>query len=210
MKVNKGLPFPIILGMPFLSSEQIVIDSYERKAIDKRSGYDLLNPPTLIVRARMAPPITPPPTPKKIKTPKPSTPPQPALAGYLLPDPIIAAVLDRIEGLAFQEVLKDQDTKIKLKYTDRFPIRLPDTTDHVPGHMYHRIHLKDPTKVNNGKGYTAPKKYQESWKKLLDGHLKAGCIRPSSSEYASPAFCVPKYIVGIPDLTVPPCWVNDY
>ena len=51
MKVNKGLPFPIILGMPFLSSEQIVIDSHERKAIDKHSGYDLLNPPTLIVRA---------------------------------------------------------------------------------------------------------------------------------------------------------------
>ena len=29
MKVNKGLPFPIILGMPFLSSEQIVIDTHE-------------------------------------------------------------------------------------------------------------------------------------------------------------------------------------
>ena len=51
MKVNKGLPFPIILGMPFLSSEQIVIDSHERKAIDKCSGYDLLNPPTLIIWA---------------------------------------------------------------------------------------------------------------------------------------------------------------
>ena len=29
MKVNKGLSFPIILGMPFLSSEQIVIDTHE-------------------------------------------------------------------------------------------------------------------------------------------------------------------------------------
>ena len=29
MKVNKGLPFPIILGMPWLSSEQILIDSHE-------------------------------------------------------------------------------------------------------------------------------------------------------------------------------------
>ena len=45
MKVNKGLSFPIILGMPFLSSEQIVIDTHERTAIDKRSGFDLLNPP---------------------------------------------------------------------------------------------------------------------------------------------------------------------
>ena len=118
----------------------------------------------------------PPPTPKEIKTPKPSTPPQPAFAGYLLPGPIMAAVLDRIEGLAFQEVLKDEDTKIKLKYTNRFPVQLPNTTDHVPGHMYHRIRLKDPTKVNNGKGHATPKEYQESWKKLLDRHLKAGRI----------------------------------
>ena len=29
MKVNKGLSFHIILGMPFLSSEQIVIDTHE-------------------------------------------------------------------------------------------------------------------------------------------------------------------------------------
>ena len=53
---------------------------------------------------------------------------------------------------------------------------LPDTTEHVLGHMFHRIHLKDPTKVNNGKGYAAPKKYQESWKELLNEHLKAGHI----------------------------------
>jgi hypothetical protein len=45
MKVNKGLPFPIILGMPFLSSEQIVIDTQERATVDKQSGFDLINPP---------------------------------------------------------------------------------------------------------------------------------------------------------------------
>ena len=86
----------------------------------------------------------------------------PALAGYLHPSPIMAAVRDCIEGLAFQEVLKVEDAKMKAKYANRFPTRLPDTTDHVPGHMFHHIRLKDPTKVNNGKGYAAPKKYQES------------------------------------------------
>jgi hypothetical protein len=45
MKVKKGLSFPIILGMPFLSSEQIVIDTHEQIAIGKQSGFDLLNPP---------------------------------------------------------------------------------------------------------------------------------------------------------------------
>jgi RNase H-like domain found in reverse transcriptase/Reverse transcriptase (RNA-dependent DNA polymerase)/Integrase zinc binding domain len=212
MKVNKGLPFPIILGMPWLSSEQILIDPHERTAIDKRTGYDILNPP-LTTRARTAPRVTPPPTPKKTRVIKPLTLEEtgtPALAGYLLPGPIMAAVRHRIEGLAFQEMLKEEDAKIKLKYADRFPTRLPDTTSHVPGHMFHRIRLKNPTKVNNGKGYAAPKKYQEPWKKLLDEHLQSGRIRPSASEYASPAFCVPKYIAGVPDLTVPPRWVNDY
>jgi hypothetical protein len=99
---------------------------------------------------------------------------------------------------------------MKLKYADQFPMQLPDTTNYIPGHMFHCIHLKNPTKVNNGKGYAAPKKYQESWKKLLDKHLQSGCIQPSASEFASPAFCIPKYIVGVPNLTVPPCWVNDY
>ena len=81
-----------------------------------------------------------------------------------------------MEGLAFQEVLKSKDAKMKWKYVDRFPTRLPDTTDHILGHMFHHICLKDLTKVNNGKGYVAPKKYQESWKKLLVEYLKAGCI----------------------------------
>ena len=96
--------------------------------------------------------------------------------GYLLPGPVMAAMQDHIEGLTFQEVLKAEDTKMKLKYADHFPTWLPNTTDHVPGHMFHHIHLKDPTKVNNGKGYVAPKKYQELWKKPLDEHLQSGCI----------------------------------
>jgi hypothetical protein len=75
----------------------------------------------------------------------------------------MAAVRDRIEALSFQEALKAKDAKMKLKFADRFPLRFPDITANVPGHMFHRIQLKDPTKVNNGKGYAVPKKYQESW-----------------------------------------------
>ena len=122
----------------------------------------------------------------------------------------MAAIRDRIEALSFQEVLKAEDMKMKLKFADRFPLCLPDSTADVPSHMFHHIRLKDPNKVNNGKGYAAPKKYQKSWKRLLDDHLKAGCIRLSSSEYASLVFCVPKYIARVPDLTVDPRWVNDY
>ena len=115
MKVNKGLPFPIILGMPFLSSEQIVIDTQERTAVDKWSGFDLINPPLPKFQAQGIPRETPPPTPKKSRTQKPPTlrnSGAPSLAGYLLPGPIMAAVQDRIEGLAFQKVLEEANQKM--------------------------------------------------------------------------------------------------
>ena len=191
--------------MPWLASQQILIDLHEWMAIDKHMGYDILNPPPLGMWACVALHRTLPPILKKILVPKP-----PALVGYLLPGPIMATVQGCIEGITFQEVLKAEDAKIKLKYADHFLTWAPDTTDHAPGHIFYGIHLKDPTKVNNGKGYVAPKKYQESWKKLLDEHLQLGRIQPSASEYASPAFCIPKYIASIPNLAIPPCWVNDY
>ena len=211
-KVNTGLPVPLILGMPFLSSQHIVIDSESRTAKDKHTGYDLLNPKKPV---RSWPPerVVPPPTPPKTSRPiikTLETASEPALAGYLLPAPIMAAVRERIETISFQETLARKEAEMKKKYEDRFPLRLPDTTSDVPDHIYHRIRLKDPNKVMKGRGYSAPKKYQDSWKKLLDEHLQAGRIRPSSSEYASPAFCVPKYHDGAPDLTVLPRWVNDY
>jgi hypothetical protein len=211
-KVNTGLPVPLILGMPFLSSEHIVIDPNARTAKDKRTGYDLLHPviPTRTwAPERVAPPPTPPKTRQK-PTATLEDASEPALAGYLLPAPIMAAVRERIETISLQERLAKKDAEIRKKYGDRFPLRLPDTTTDVPDHIYHRIRLKDPNKIVKGRGYSAPKKYHDPWKKLLDEHIQSGRIRPSSSEHASPSFCVPKYRDGAPDLTVPPRWVNDY
>ncbi|KAF9071428.1 hypothetical protein BDP27DRAFT_1419004 [Rhodocollybia butyracea] len=69
-KINNGLCIPLILGMPFLTSEHIVIDAQARTAVDKRVGYDLMNP--VVHPPRPPPPVwvTPPPTPKKIRLPK--------------------------------------------------------------------------------------------------------------------------------------------
>ncbi|KAF9536233.1 DNA/RNA polymerase [Agrocybe pediades] len=101
---------------------------------------------------------------------------------------------------------------MKEKYADCFPTRLPDiaSLNDLPDHIYHRIRLKDSNKVVRGRGYVSPKKYQAAWKSLLDEHLAAGRLRPSSSEFTSPAFIIPKYRNGVPDPTVPPRWVNDY
>jgi hypothetical protein len=42
---------PLLLGGPFLSSNSIVIDHEARTCIDKKSGYNLLNPPSSCARS---------------------------------------------------------------------------------------------------------------------------------------------------------------
>ena len=125
--------------MPFLSSQHIVIDSNARTAKDKRTGYDLLHPD--IPTRKWAPErVVPPPTPPKKCQPSALTlenASKPALAGYLLPAPIIAAVRERIETISYQEILAKKDSEMRLKYKDRFPLRLPDTTTGVPDHNAH-------------------------------------------------------------------------
>jgi hypothetical protein len=66
-KVNVGLCIPLILGMPFLSGEHIVIDSVCRTAVDKRTGFELLNNPTHPPHQWGPEWTVPAPTPKKPK-----------------------------------------------------------------------------------------------------------------------------------------------
>ncbi|KIJ24709.1 hypothetical protein M422DRAFT_274461 [Sphaerobolus stellatus SS14] len=124
-KVNTGLPIPLILGLPFLATEHIVIDVNLRTAIDKRTGYDLISPP-LLPAPPMAPPYAPPlPTPKKVKPPTPITleeASEPALVGYLLPEPIVALIREHIEVLTELKLMNEKDCKFKEKFRDRFPI----------------------------------------------------------------------------------------
>ena len=198
--------------MPFPATQHIVIDSNARTAKDKRTGYDLLNlkiPKRAWAPKRVVPPPTPPKTRQQPNTTLVSA-SEPALTGYLLPAPIMAAVREHIEAISLQDKLLKKDKEMKEKYGDRSPLHLPDTTTNMPDHIYDQIRLKDTNQAIKGQGYSAPKKYHNAWKELLDEHLHAGCIWPLSSEYASPAFYVPKYQDGVPDLTLPPCWVNDY
>ncbi|KAJ7152722.1 hypothetical protein C8R43DRAFT_1127176 [Mycena crocata] len=43
--IAPNLCAPVILGLPWLEKNKIVIDHDMRSAVDKRTGYDLLNPP---------------------------------------------------------------------------------------------------------------------------------------------------------------------
>ncbi|KAF8582172.1 hypothetical protein K439DRAFT_1661961 [Ramaria rubella] len=106
-KVNVGLLILLILGLPFLLSHHIIINPYSRTAVDSRTDYDLMSPRKCLP-SRSKPPTTPLPTPKKVHQRLPVTldnAPEPALAGYLLPEPIMAAARQRVEVLDFQELL---------------------------------------------------------------------------------------------------------
>jgi hypothetical protein len=55
---------------------------------------------------------------------------------------MMAAMRDHIEGLAFQELLKEKDAKMNLIFGDHFPLCLPDSTEDILGHMFCGIQLK--------------------------------------------------------------------
>ncbi|KAJ7211993.1 hypothetical protein GGX14DRAFT_302881, partial [Mycena pura] len=131
-KVNVGLCIPLILGMPFLSGEHIVIDSERRTAVDKRTGFDLLNNPTHPPRKWAPEWVTPPPTPKKLKQKHVSSEPIPLGTGNLLPLSVMLQVKTRIEELDLQKLLAEEDTRLKTKHADVFPLRLPDNTADLP------------------------------------------------------------------------------
>ncbi|GAA5997339.1 hypothetical protein JCM11641_000811, partial [Rhodosporidiobolus odoratus] len=69
----------------------------------------------------------------------------------------------------------------------------------------HRIKFVDANKTHNQRGFNVPRKWREKWKCMLDEHIAAGRIRPSTSPFASAAFVIPKK-----DPEADPRWVNDY
>ncbi|KAG5725083.1 hypothetical protein E4T56_gene10298 [Termitomyces sp. T112] len=194
-KVNVGLPVPLLLGIPFLLAEHLVLDIEANTATDKRTGFNIVHPC-----------CSPNPAPTPSAHTPPSNPPKKRGAeqqertklihreDYTSPSQVMAWVRERIEVLSLEETLEKKDAEAKKTYADCFPSKLPRTTDNVV----------------NAQGYSAPKKFHEPWKRLLEEHLAAGRLCPSSSEFASPAFCIPKHRDGVPDFTIPPRWVNDY
>ena len=77
--------------------------------------------------------------------------------------------------------------------------------DELPREVIAEICIKDAEKTIKSRSYPSPQKYKEVWQILIQQHLDAGHIHPSSSPCASPAFIVPKS-----NPNVLPCWVNDF
>src|ERR1700733_14526129 len=92
---------------------------------------------------------------------------------------------------------------MKKKFEDRFQ-EIPHTTE-LQTDVYHHIRLKNPNQTIATRTYSCPRKYWEAWSTLIQQHLDAGHICPSSSPYVSPSFIVLKT-----DPTILPCCVNDF
>ncbi|KAG9225881.1 hypothetical protein CCMSSC00406_0006497 [Pleurotus cornucopiae] len=231
--VSPSLVTDVILGLPFLQSNSLVLDHGRNTCIttiNDDNVYDLLNPlacpsskphpawKSTHVRAsdvraarRRARPLVSnvlngEEMARKLEVRLLRNPSRGARGDS--PDSIVAALRGRIEDLNsmadLQAQLKKMDGEMKAKYADLFPDDIP-AVHHLPDQVYHRFRLKDTDKVVSKREYSCPRKLRDVFKVLLDQHLAAGRIRPSDSEYASPAFLVPKA-----DPTALPRWVNDY
>ena len=116
---------------------------------------------------------------------------------------VVGAVHVQLEHLAAQEKLDQMGSEILKTYHAVF--KPCPHTDDLPMDVYCHIKLKDASKTITMWSYLSPRKYWDTWKTLIQLHEAAGCIRPSYSSSASPAFLVPKS-----DQAVLPRWVNDY
>lgn len=81
----------------------------------------------------------------------------------------------------------------------------PPHANELPKEPLACIILKDLSKYISFQNYPCTQKWKESWHMLLQQHLEASCIQPSSAPVGSGAFIILKA-----DPTALPLWVNDY
>ncbi|RDB24930.1 Transposon Ty3-I Gag-Pol polyprotein [Hypsizygus marmoreus] len=120
------------------------------------------------------------------------------------PDPTLWRIPAKTTPAATRQHLQNLDAKFKKKYAECFPTELPHVSE-LSTDCYHCIEVQPNARISVARAYSCPRKFCQGWKTLIDQHLAAGRIRPSSSQYASPSFIIPKS-----DPNVLLCWVNDY
>ena len=116
---------------------------------------------------------------------------------------MIGTVQSAIENIALKEQLKKLEVKIKKDYHEVFEeiLHIKD----LPVDYMARIKLKEAYNQISSWSYACPWKYRKAFKTLIEQHLEAGHIRPSSSSFASLCFIIPKA-----DPKILPHWVNNF
>jgi len=217
-----GLCTNILLGLPFLSQNNIVIDHTLHTAHCKSSGFDLLNENASLYPQRHI-------HKKHICIPAPHEClavvarhrkamltelkwkcserlrflEEQALFEFVKPINAITDIKATIEHLSEAEHLTKLETNLKSEFNVIFkPI---PHVDNLPLTETACIELKDTYRTISTRTYPCPRQFRDSFAKLLQLRLDSGFIHPSSSRFASPSFIIPKA-----DHTVLPCWVCDY
>jgi hypothetical protein len=167
----------LILGLDFMSKNQIIINAHLRTVVDKTMGYDLLNPPDPTIYKK-----------QPVKSPHERCKEQQDLlkngqeqsrkirklihvelrmlfdenlerfdmeAYTTGPVCVIAAVRTRITELASMAELLHLDKSFKMKYKDRFPTDIPHVHD-LPTDIYHHIELQLGAPVSVAWAYRCP------------------------------------------------------
>ncbi|KAI0083200.1 hypothetical protein BDY19DRAFT_900664 [Irpex rosettiformis] len=117
---------PVILGMPFLSHNNLIIDCNRRKVLDSNTGFDIINPS----KGRASPASR-------------ASDTQPSIEPMVN---TVAAIRSRIEELALADRLVKLEQETRDKFHDVFPAGTPRLSD-LPTDVYHRFKLKDPNMV---------------------------------------------------------------
>ncbi len=165
----------IILGLPFLTANNLIIDPTECSVTDKLSGFDLLHPPVPVFKLSSAPdPIL---AHKHIISSNATT--SRSLPFHMLPPlettfnvqtdhvyntlhdaDVVTAVCMCIEVLKFQTRLTEMGEDIKTKYKDVFePIK---NVDELPTDVTCSIKLKNADKQIAFHSYSFPQKYHQA------------------------------------------------
>jgi hypothetical protein len=184
--VTSSLCTSILFGLPWLKRNRIVIDVERRSAINKDSGYNLLQPAESQKPAKCIP------APlrrrkdlkfmRKIKDLKVEAMKELLEKGKyrrkegrgMSRTTIAALIRERIESLASREELEKEERDIKREFKDVFePI---PHVDELPGDVRASINLKDATKTIATRTYACPRKFREAWKILIQQHLDTGRI----------------------------------
>ncbi|SGY62834.1 BQ5605_C007g04742 [Microbotryum silenes-dioicae] len=104
----------------------------------------------------------------------------------------VRACLARLEEQQAEEsYLRAMEAEFRREFSDRFPVDIPPVSQYE-SKVRHRISLKPGIKRPRQPTYGTPMRWRAAWRRLLDEHLAAGRLRPSSSEYSLPAFIISK------------------
>jgi hypothetical protein len=124
---------------------------------------------------------------------------------FEVPKPIniVTAVKHTIELLASKDKLIKCEEELKNEFKEIFA-PIPHISL-LPTENMARIQVKEAYKKIASRNYSCPRQYRDAFSELIQQRLDSGFIRPSSSQYASPSFVIPKA-----DKTVLPRWVCDF